>query len=50
MPNWVVQNLLAITIVWQVKQPIQSTLSKADTLGTKATVHFGEVSGLESVD
>ena len=28
---------------------IQSTLSKADTLETKATVRFREVSGLESV-
>ena len=28
---------------------IQSTLSKADTLGTKATVRFREVSALERV-
>ena len=29
--------------------PLQSTLSKADTLGTKATVRFREVSALERV-
>ena len=28
---------------------VQSTLSKADTLGTNATVRFREVTGLESV-
>ena len=34
---------------WSIYLKIQSTLSKADTLGTKATVQFREVSALERV-
>ena len=35
--------------VFTITQYIQSTLSKADTLGTKATLRFREVSALERV-
>ena len=42
--------MVSCELAWQgLDLPVQSTLSKADTLGTKATVRFREVSALERV-
>ena len=46
---WMVTLQLGKNIMYSSRFQLQSTLSKADTLGTKATVRFREVSGLESV-
>ena len=44
-----IRSLKCLNIKRRMNKIIQSTLSKVDTLGTKATVQFREVSGLESV-